>query len=399
MPVRKDSKGILWTVGRVCLFLTAILPFLPSYGNDLETLRETRLELQKIMRDLASLQAGLDSDINHTDEIIGLLKDEPLSENDPQSNDVGESKIDSGIEEVQAESRYELPTVDLFQNQQPDPDAGVSNDMVKVIEENSAPSEIDLYLQELKRELKEIRGNYESLSNSFEDPLPRKHESVGKEPRVDQPSKDKGPVVSSQETSGNSSQVNDSSKRRPLDGFYLLPFAGMVVPGDLTMSGFSAFGQFDVEDENGFALGMKGGLFGKHWFAEAEWFWNRTTQSDRLEIKMPSSPSIFLPYEGEIRGLGAFLSGGWKANLSDRLALLLGLGMGGLDQEVSYTIQGISLTQDDLLFTYQALAGLVFSPVDHLLVGMRYRWVSVAEMESFSSRNLHLLEFNAGYDF
>ena len=142
--MKKDSKGILWTVGRVCLFLTAIFPFLPSYGNDLETLRETRLELQKIMRDLASLQAGLDSDINHTDEIIGLLKREPLSENDSQSNDVGESKNDSGIEEVQAESRYELPTVDLFQNQQPDPEAGESNDMVEVIEENSAPSEIDL---------------------------------------------------------------------------------------------------------------------------------------------------------------------------------------------------------------------------------------------------------------
>ena len=51
------------------------------------------------------------------------------------------------------------------------------------------------------------------------------------------------------------------------------------------------------------------------------------------------------------------------------------------------------------VFAYQLFSGFNLYPSDHLLVGLRYRWLMMEEMDSFSDRDLHLLELSLGYIF
>ena len=106
-----------------------------------------------------------------------------------------------------------------------------------------------------------------------------------------------------------------------------------------------------------------------------------------------------MSYDGRISGLCFLLSGGAKFNLGEQISLLLGLGMGGMDQTIDFSLETLEDRQDGLLFAYQFFTGLVYSPTDHLLLGLRYRFLGVEEITSYSSRDLHFFELNAGYEF
>ena len=51
------------------------------------------------------------------------------------------------------------------------------------------------------------------------------------------------------------------------------------------------------------------------------------------------------------------------------------------------------------LLSYQLFTGLEIRPTESACLGLRYRWLNIEAMESFSSRNLHLLEMYLGYLF
>ena len=89
---------------------------------------------------------------------------------------------------------------------------------------------------------------------------------------------------------------------------------------------------------------------------------------------------------------------GGRVHFNEYIAGVLGTGIGGMDQDISLQLSGITVEESDFL-SYQILAGFELRPIDCLVIGLRYRWMGVEEMEIFSTRNHHLAELAVGYVF
>jgi opacity protein-like surface antigen len=152
----------------------------------------------------------------------------------------------------------------------------------------------------------------------------------------------------------------------------------------------SSGGVFEIEESLGLSAGLRLGYDWKNFFADFQlsYFYN--------EMKSINVPLVFL---GETDGLGFHLSGGSRIHFNDYFAGLLGGGLGGVDQESSFLLSGISVEEKDFLFSYQIFAGFELRPIDHLIIGIRYRWLRIQEMEIFSNREMHLAELSVGYVF
>lgn len=243
----------------------------------------------------------------------------------------------------------------------------------------------------LRSELEEMLRDIQTIK-SRRNPLDPAAESQGFASQNLPSVADSLTATSTMETSGSSDTLPNGHTW--LEGFYLLPFASLVVPDDLgwtTTLGSS----FELEEENGWLLGLRSGYSQRHWFAEGELGWNRTKMGGSLEI-----PGFgLMSYDGKISGFSFLLSAGAKFNMGEQVAFLLGLGMGGMAQNIDFSLESLEDQKEGLLFAYQFFTGLVYSPSDHLLLGLRYRFVGVEELSFYSSRDLHLFELNAGYDF
>ena len=93
------------------------------------------------------------------------------------------------------------------------------------------------------------------------------------------------------------------------------------------------------------------------------------------------------------------ISGGLRYDFTRFLSASLGGGFGFVQQELSMSIMGIPVEDEDFIFTYHFFTGLELRPLEHFLIGLRYRWSRVGEMEYFSSRQMHFAELSAGYVF
>lgn len=171
-------------------------------------------------------------------------------------------------------------------------------------------------------------------------------------------------------------------------GFYILPFFGMQNANDLEWN--SIGGVFEIEESIGFTGGMRLGYDWKNFFTDFQvsFFHN--------DMKSIDVPLVFL---GETKGVGFHLCGGGRIHFNDHIAGSLGAGLGGVNQETSFLLSGISVQERDFLFSFQFFTGLELRPVDYLLLGIRYRWMRVEQMVLFSSRNMHVAEFSVGYVF
>lgn len=182
--------------------------------------------------------------------------------------------------------------------------------------------------------------------------------------------------------------LSPTSKEDKLKGFYILPFLGMQASTNLDWNTF--FGSVEVDLKNGLSTGLRLGYNWYNLFTELEFSYLRN------DIKGINQP---LDVSGEIDGFGYYLSSGGRINFNDYISGFVGIGVGGLKQELELSLYGISIEQNDFLFCYQIFSGLEFRPLDSISIGLRYRWLHIDKMDLFSERDLHLLELCLGYLF
>ena len=185
------------------------------------------------------------------------------------------------------------------------------------------------------------------------------------------------------------SQTVDETSFEPIGiGFYILPFIGIQTTNDLKWS--SIGGVFDIEESEGMNAGLRLGYDWRNFFAD---FQVSYFQNDMKSI------NISLDFSGETEGMGVHISAGGRVHFNEYITGVLGAGIGGVDQDISFQLAGLAVEESDFLFSYQIFAGLELRPIDYLVIGLRYRWMGVEEMEMFSARNHHLAELAVGYVF
>jgi len=178
-------------------------------------------------------------------------------------------------------------------------------------------------------------------------------------------------------------------KKHSLEGYYIRPFLGAVMSNQLEWNSF--LGGRRIDGSSGVSGGLSAGYELRNFFADLQLSY---FQYDLRSIDVPN-----LPFKGEVDGIGIHLSGGGRIYLSQNLAVFCGLGFGGVSQDVSFTLVGDLVNESDFLFSGQIFTGLEFRPTDYTIIGLRYRWLVVEQMQSFSDRSLHLAELSAGYLF
>ena len=174
-------------------------------------------------------------------------------------------------------------------------------------------------------------------------------------------------------------------------GFYILPFVGLQGSEDLEWKSFG--GDFEIEEENGISWGVRVGHEWKYAFTDFQ-LSGFNNSFEEMDIGFPG-----VEFSGESSGFGGMISGGLRYDFTRFLSASLGGGFGFVQQELSISIMGIPVDDEDLLFTYHLFTGLELRPFEHFLIGLRYRWSRVGEMEYFSSRQMHMAELSMGYVF
>lgn len=191
-----------------------------------------------------------------------------------------------------------------------------------------------------------------------------------------------------QDVSGKKMYLSPTSKEDKLKGFYILPFLGMQSSSSLDWDTF--FGSVEVDLKNGLSTGLRLGYNWYNLFTELEFSYLR---NDIKGINLP------LDVSGGVDGFGYYLSSGGRINFNDFVSGFVGIGVGGVKQQLELSLYGISIEQKDFLFGYQIFSGLEFRPLDSISIGLRYRWLHIDKMDLFSERDLHLLELCLGYLF
>jgi opacity protein-like surface antigen len=246
---------------------------------------------------------------------------------------------------------------------------------IKVEEVRSTLSEIAQKLQELKTQ--KVMGISSSPSFSASE----------KSVPINSPK----PKVSVTESSTRNVSRGGEVGRFDPSGFYILPFLGLLTSENLTWDSLF-FGEFDIKEGAGTSTGISTGYEGKNFFSDL--------QLSYMQNRMKSMDLPFpLSFSGMTKGMGGHLSGGGRIHFNEYISLSLGAGIGGVKQDVSFLLSGISVQEKDFLMSYQIFTGIEYRPVESSSIGLRYRWLSIDEMDAFSSRDLHLIELWLGYLF
>ena len=184
-------------------------------------------------------------------------------------------------------------------------------------------------------------------------------------------------------------QFSTNKSKNGFQGFYFMPFMGLQKTNDLT---WKSSGGMEVKERPGVVTGFSFGGQWRNFFSDF--------QLSYIENKFKSIGTIIpLGFSGEATGVGVHLAGGGRFFLNDLISFYIGVGIGGVNQNISFLLEGYPVEDKDFLFSYQLFAGLEFRPVHSTSLGLRYRLLNIEEMESFSSRDLHLLEMYLGYLF
>ena len=171
-------------------------------------------------------------------------------------------------------------------------------------------------------------------------------------------------------------------------GFYILPFAGLTSSHNLTWQSFA--GGIEINEGIGTSSGLSIGYEKRNFFSDIQIFY---IQNRMKNISLP------LSFSGESEGVGIYFSGGGKIHLNQFISCSIGAGIGGVSQDISFLLSGISVKEEDFVMSYQLFSGVEFRPVDYIGIGLRYRWLNIEEMSLFSGHYLHLLELRLGFFF
>lgn len=180
-----------------------------------------------------------------------------------------------------------------------------------------------------------------------------------------------------------------STKGSDLKGFYFLPFVGTQSSTDIVWDTWA--NQVEIDLNNGLSTGLRVGYNWYDLFAEFQFSYQKN------DIKGINQNAVNI--NGEIDGLGFYLSSGGRINFNESISALVGIGVGGINQHLNFSLSGIPFDQKKFLFSSNVFLGVEYSPIDHLILGLRYRWVLIDDMNSFSKRYLNSVELTAGYLF
>lgn len=252
------------------------------------------------------------------------------------------------------------------------------------------------YLQDKESELQEIRemiGGIETRLNQ----LRSKSEKVEKfEPTPLKTGSLKRVSVSeilkihhiNKTAMGENTHPTPFLRENKLKGFYILPFVGIQSSTDVEYRALG--GPVEIGLKNGLSTGLRLGYNWYDLFAEFQFSYQR---NDLKSI----NPSFNIV--GGIEGLGVYLSSGGRINFNESFSGIAGIGVGGIRQELNLSWSGYPIGDTDFLFSSNVLLGLEFRPIDHLVLGLRYRWILIDNMDLFSKRYLSSFELTAGYLF
>jgi len=251
-------------------------------------------------------------------------------------------------------------------------------------------------LKERKLEIEELKQTLDSIGEELALLKNRKQKSVVPEAKISSPEPiniyPKRSVEEKYKGQRESPSVQFSTNKSKNDfqGFYLMPFVGLQKTNDLTWR--SLGGDVEIEENSGVVVGLSTGWQWRNFFSD---FQLTYTENKMKSIEIP----VPLSFTGESTGVGVHLAGGGRFFLNDFVSFSLGAGVGGVNQNISFVLAGIPVEEKDFLLSYQLFTGVEIRPADSTCLGLRYRWLNIEEMESFSSRDLHLLEMYLGYLF
>ena len=177
-------------------------------------------------------------------------------------------------------------------------------------------------------------------------------------------------------------------KGNKLKGLYILPFVGIQSSTDVEWNALG--GPVEIDLKNGLSSGLRVGYNWYDLFAEFQFSYQR----NELKGTNPSFNII-----GEIEGVGFHLSSGGRINFNESFSGIAGIGVGGIRQELNLSWSGYPIGDTDFLFSSNVLLGVEYCPIDHFMLGLRYRWVLIDDMNPFSKRYLNSIELTAGYLF
>jgi hypothetical protein len=250
-------------------------------------------------------------------------------------------------------------------------------------------------LKERKLEIEELRQTLDSIGEELARLKNRKQTSVvpkakisSSEPIKIYPERRFDEKYEGQRESP-SVQFSTNKSKNGFQGFYLMPFMGLQKTNNLT---WKFPGGIEVKERSGVVTGFSFGGQWRNFFSDI--------QLSYIENKFKSIETpIPLSFTGESTGVGVHLAGGGRFFLNNFVSFSLGAGVGGVNQNISFFLEDLPVEEKDFLFSYQLFTGLEFRPAHSTSLGFRYRWLNIEEMESFSSRDLHLLEMYLGYLF
>jgi len=252
------------------------------------------------------------------------------------------------------------------------------------------------YLQDKESELQEIREMIRGIESGLNQ-LRSKSEKVEKlEPTLLKTGSLKRVSASEilklhrikKKAMGKNTHPNPFQRENKLKGFYILPFVGIQSSTDVEWRALG--GPVEIGLKNGLSTGLRLGYNWYDLFAEFQFSYQR---NDLKSI----NPSFNIV--GGIEGLGVYLSSGGRINFNESFSGIAGIGVGGIRQELNLSWSGYPIGDTDFLFSSNVLLGLEFRPIDHLVLGLRYRWILIDNMDLFSKRYLSSFELTAGYLF
>ena len=174
-------------------------------------------------------------------------------------------------------------------------------------------------------------------------------------------------------------------------GFYVLPFIGFQSSQELEWK--SVGGNFEIEEKNGVSWGVRVGHDWKYAFTDIQFSGFKNTLED-VDVGLSS-----LDFTGDSSGFGGYLSGGVRYDFNRFLSGCIGGGGGFIQHNISMSLMGIPVNDEEFLFSYHFFTGFELRPVEHFLMSLRYRWSKIGTMNLFSSKQIHAAELSLGYVF
>ena len=173
-------------------------------------------------------------------------------------------------------------------------------------------------------------------------------------------------------------------------GIYVLPFYAIYQSKDFHLK--SPFlGELEIEQDVGYSLGFRLGKRWKYFFIE--------TDFNYFQEELERLSEVPFSLIGETSTLAGIFSAGVNIPVNDKVSFLFGGGIGSAYQKVEFDLMGLSLPEKNTQFSYQFISAMHLNPIPNWMIGLRYRWMQLGEMDIYTKRQLHAFELSTGYEW